>query len=188
MTIQTPTWVQGGTYPARLDRAFIEQTWGGVERVFDGLEVSQRAAGANASVDVSVGSCVIKGDDQANQGMYLVNITAPENVAMPAAPVSNQRFDIVSLKVNDPTAGGPAGDNAALVVTQGVAGPSPVIPAVPPTAVPLAVVTRTAGELIVSAADIADVRPLGAWPFTVSASAPTGDDRGIAGDLWLRCE
>lgn len=152
------------------------------------MEVTQRGAGANLSVDVSIGACVIRGDDQPNQGMYFARITAIENSPAPAAPGSDQRWDVVSLRINDPTAGGPAGNNATLVWTQGIAGPTPVPPSVPTSAIGLASVLRTAGEPSIIDDNITDIRPLGGGALfgRVSSAAPTTDDRGVAGDLWIR--
>ena len=107
MTIEAPIWLQNGTYPARLDRAFIERVMHGAERVFDGLTVSQDGAGS-FNVVVDVGAAAIIGDDTALQGMYFVRVTAAETVVCPSSPGAGTRTDSVILQVNDLQAGGGA--------------------------------------------------------------------------------
>jgi len=170
MAILTPLWLQNGTYPARYDRQLISAVFGGREIVLAGLAVSQNGGG-DVSVNVSIGSCVVQGDDQAAQGMYLVVVDAVYNLAMPAVPGADKRIDVISMRINDSQAGGPAGDTATLVVTQGVAAASPAVPATPTSALAIARVLRTAGDTAVLTAQLTDVRPLGAWPYTVSTAA-----------------
>lgn len=178
-----PIWLQNVDYSARYDRQLFSMLFGGVERVISGLVVSQHGAG-DLSVDVSIGSAVINGDDQANQGMYPVLLDAVENVVMPAAPGSNSRIDVVYLRINDPNAGGPAGDDAEFGVEQGVAALSPSVPATPTSAIALARVLRTAGEGSVLTAAITDVAPRAQFPFGYGTSAPSGV--GIPGHLFVQ--
>lgn len=161
MTLDTPTWLQNGTYSARLDRIFSDVLFTeGVMRPGAGqLLVTQRSAGANNSVDIAAGYACITGDDSADQGNYLVRNTATVNLAATAAPVANSRIDLVCLRINDPAAGGPAGDNAQFVYVAGTAAPSPVVPATPTSAIALARVLRTVGDTSVVTANITDVRP-----------------------------
>lgn len=175
MTIEVPIWLQNGTYPARLDRAFIERVMHGAERVFDGLEVGQDGAGS-FNVVVQPGAAAIVGDDTSLQGMYFVRVTASETIAVPASPGSGTRTDSVVLRVNDPQAGGGAGDNAVIEVVQGST--------IPSTAVLLATIARTDSEGAILSAAITDARPLGAYPYTVSTSGPPGN-LGVDGDLWV---
>jgi hypothetical protein len=67
------------------------------------LQVSQRAAGANMSVDVAAGQAYIK-DDHASVnagGYYAATFTAVENVVIPAAHATLPRIDRVVLRVYD---------------------------------------------------------------------------------------
>jgi len=176
MTKETPLWLQAGVYPARLDRYFIEEVMRRTPRVFRGLAVTQRAAGPNFTVDVSAGSCVVLGTTQANQGMYFCRSTAVENVAVPATPAA-PRTDSVIVHVNDPNAGGSAGDNWVISVISGTV--------LPTDSLLLATIARTTGEVSITNAAITDVRPLGEWAWTVSTAAPSG--RGVPGDLWVQC-
>lgn len=171
MTILTPNWMQAGTYPARLDRLLIQKAFGDREMVFNGLQVTQNGAGA-MNVNIAAGAMTIIGDDQTDQGMYLVFMDAASNAfTMPNPPGSNKRIDLVSMRINDPQAGGPAGSNATIVVTQGSVAASPVAPATPTSAVTIAQVLRTAGDGAVLTAMITDVAPRGIWPYTISTAA-----------------
>lgn len=172
MAILIPMWLQNGSYPARYDRIVIQKAFGDRELVLSGLTVAQHGAG-DLTVDVAIGAATVQGDDQTNQGMYVVFVDTVQNLAMPAAPGANKRIDLISLRVNDPQAGGPAGDNATLVVTQGSVSASPVAPATPTSAIPLVQVLRTAGDAAVLTAQFTDVAQRGVWPYTVStASVP----------------
>ena len=178
MTKEVPIWLQGGTYPARLDRYFVQEVMRGQNRVFRGLLVSQRAAGSNFTIDVSPGAFALLGTSQADQGMYFARSTAIENVAVPATPGA-PRTDTVVVHVNDPNALGAAGNNWTIEV---IAGGS----ALPTNSLALATIARTASEPSILAAAITDVRPLGEWAWTVSNVAP-GATRGVPGDLWVVC-
>jgi hypothetical protein len=61
--------------------------------------------------------------------------------------------------VNDPTAGGAAGDNAVFEVITGTVAVSAVAPAVPDTAIPLAEVLRLSTDTTIINARITDRRP-----------------------------
>jgi hypothetical protein len=160
MALETPIWLQGGTYSARLDRSLLDVifTEGVVDPGGSALLVAQRAIGANDSVDIAAGAAIITGDDEANQGKYYVRNTAVSNVVFSPAPGSDSRIDLLVLQVNDPTAGGSAGDNATFVVVEGSVAGSPVPPAVPDTAIPLAEVLRTATDTSITDAMITDRR------------------------------
>lgn len=163
-------WLQNGSYPARYDRQFIQHAFGSREMAFNGLQVSQNGAG-DVSVNIAIGAAVIQGDDQANQGMYLVVHDAISNVPMPAVPGSNKRIDEIALKVNDPQAGGSVGDNATWVVTQGTVAANPVAPTTPQSAIAVAHVLRTAGDAAILTAQITDLLARGNWPYEVSLAA-----------------
>lgn len=160
MALLTPTWLQNGTYTARLDRIFSDVllTEGVIRPGAGALLVTQRGAGANNSVDIAAGYAVITGDDTADQGNYLIRNDATVNLAATAAPVSNSRIDLVCVRINDPAAGGPPGDNATFVYVTGVAAVSPVPPATPTSAIVLARVLRTVGDTQVVNANITDQR------------------------------
>src|SRR5262245_33903456 len=147
MTVTTPDlplWMQNPPYSARADRQLIEAIWPNEGIVF-GLEVTQRAAGANLSVDVARGRGAILGEDQANQGNYLAGLPAVANVPIdPPAPPT--RIDVTSLAVRDPAAGGPAGNIGVVGKAKGnPSATNPMPSAIPPTAIELARVTVNPG-------------------------------------------
>jgi hypothetical protein len=164
MALETPIWLQGGTYSARLDRSLLDVIFseGVVDPGAGALLASQRAAGANDSVDVAAGAAIIAGDDEADQGKYYVRNTAVSNVVFTPAPGADSRIDLLVLQVNDPTAGGAAGDDATFEVIAGTPAGSPVAPAVPDTAIPIAQVLRTALDTSITDAMITDRRPISA--------------------------
>jgi hypothetical protein len=175
-------WLQAGEYPARLDRHFIEEIMRGQNRVFRGLVVSSRAGGANFSVDVSAGTAVILGNSENFQGAYFVRSTAVYNIGsdplnpLPPTPAAS-RLDTVIAVVNDPQAGGEAGDNWALRVIEGTT--------IPQNSIALATIARSSTEPSILPGAITDIAPRGEWAWTVGTSAPTG--RGIPGDLYIVC-
>lgn len=176
MAKETPKWLQAGSYSARLDRHVIQELFRGKNRVMRGLQVTARAAGANFSVDISAGSCVVIGTTQADQGGYVCRSTGVENVVASATPAA-ARTDSIYLVVNDPNAGGPAGDNFTFTWVDGGA-------AAPNDALLLATVARTPGESAILAAAITDKRPLGEWSWTVGTGAPTA--AAPEGDLYVQ--
>jgi len=159
--LETPIWLQGGTYSARQDRSLLDVifTEGVINPGGSALLVAERAIGANDTVDVAAGAAIITGDDEADQGKYYVRNTTTVNVAFTPAPGVDQRIDLLVLRVNDPTAGGEAGDNATFVVIEGTVAETAVPPAVPDTAIPLAEVLRLSTDTTIVDARITDRRP-----------------------------
>lgn len=159
---QPPVWVQGGTYPARIDRYVIDEfaTEGvlATNHASTSLKVTQRGAGVNNSCDVAAGAAIVTGDNISYQGKYLVANEVVVNVPFGAAPGAGTRIDGLYLIVNDPTSGGGAGDNAELLVVQGAGGATP--PVLPSTAIWLAYVLRTAGDTTITNSMITDMRTL----------------------------
>lgn len=123
--------------------------------------VTQRAAGANFSVDVAAGRAVIQGDDQANQGKYEIINTATVNKPISAAPGSNSRYTIVIAQLRDPDAGGAAGDDYIITTVDGSSAASPTVPATPASALLLAVIGPIAsGTASITTSLIADNRTI----------------------------
>lgn len=150
-----PLWMQQGVYPARVDRSLIDGLWS--EGIVTGLAVGPRGAGANLSVDVAAGYATVQGDDQSNQGKYLLRLTQTTN--MPTLPVptggGQKRKDLLVLVAQDPDAGGPVGSNGVLRWVQGTPTTgTPAVPAVPASAVPLANVQLTNASVTVVAGDV----------------------------------
>lgn len=177
MAHETPKWLQAGSYAARLDRHVIQELFRGKNRVLRGLQVTQRAAGANFSVDVSAGSAVVMGTTQADQGGYICRSTAVDNFTSVGATPASNRTDGLYLVVNDPNAGGPAGDNFTFVYVNGGS-------AAPADSLLLANIARAPGESAILAAAITDMRPLGEWSWTVGTVPPSG--LAPDGDLYVQ--
>lgn len=70
------------------------------------LRVTQRALGANMSVDVAAGRCAIFGDDISDQGSYVCTNTTPVNLTVPAPPASGSRIHRIVARVRDKLANG----------------------------------------------------------------------------------
>lgn len=169
---QPPIWLQNGTYSARLDRNLIDLffTEGILAPGAGDYEVGQTTPVSN-SVLIQPGRAIITGDDEADQGKYLCKSTGILTLALNAAPVANSRYDLVYLRVNDPTAGGPAGDNATVEFLEGTPALSPVLPTLPTSAVPLAQILRTVGDTFIDTAMITDLRtPSSGQTFTVRSN------------------
>lgn len=159
MTLFEPIWMQAGgadpdiDYSAVADRALLAGIWrseGVIRHGASGasaLKVSQRAAGANFSVDVAPGYAVIEGDDVSGQGLYMCWSDAIVNVTIPAPPVSGSRTHRIVAQVRDKLheASWSTYDWSPVLVED----TSGVTPAIPDSAIPLARVTVNAGDVSV---------------------------------------
>jgi hypothetical protein len=157
-----PIWQQNRKYSARLDRTFADVLFSeGVLDPGDGqFAVTQNSLGLDNSVDVAAGLAVIEGDDETNQGKYVVRLETAQNIVFGPAPTADARIDLLILRVNDSTAGSLASpvDVSRIEVVQGTVSSSPVAPALPDTAIPLAGVLRTLGDTNITNAMITDLR------------------------------
>lgn len=105
-----------------LPRAGVLSGWGGE------LAVSQRAAGANMSVDVAAGKAVVPAPTAGHGGWYVIN-DALLNLTIAAAHATLARTDLIIARVADPQYH-VGGDGAASVkVVTGTAGGG--VPSVP---------------------------------------------------------
>jgi hypothetical protein len=138
------------------------------------LDVSQRAAGANFSVDVATGFACITGDDVALQGKYIVQNTAVVNLVIPSPPVSGSHIHRVIAQVKDKLHNGSYSTYEwTLEVLPDVGSGTPALPA---SAITLALVTVASGASNVVDGNISDQR-LSAfmWPTRPHA---VGSDAG----------
>lgn len=124
------------------------------------LAVSQRAAGANLSVDVAAGVAWIKGDSSSTQPCYRCENDGTVNLAIAAADATNPRIDRVVAEVRDSVFSGVSNDWRLRVITGTPAG-SPSAPAIPDSAISLATVSVPALDTTISTGQITDTRPLG---------------------------
>lgn len=150
MTILRPLLMQASgadatfPYSAQQHRALVAAMLSeGVLTTAD-FVVSQRAAGANFTVDLSAGKAVIVGDSVANQGSYLVtNDAVVTGTVVPAAPASGTRTHRVVLQLRDRAHDGTVAvgvyDAAVLILEDTGTG----TPAQPASAITLGLITVT---------------------------------------------
>lgn len=117
MALDIPLWMENGSYTGTSDRELINLLFSTAGIVsFGDLLVAQRAAGANMSVDVAAGTCIIIGTDIVGQGKYACKSDAVTNVTIAAAPGSGQsRIDLIVAQVRDADAD--AGSNNDWIIT-----------------------------------------------------------------------
>jgi hypothetical protein len=185
MAEQTPLFVDtDGTYGAdELGLPFRDLMGEGV--VEDGdLAVSQHAAGANMQVDVAAGACWIKGDTDSNlQPTYRCYNDAVKSVTLDAADATNPRIDLIIAQVNDSAF---TGSQKGFVIDKvtGTPAATPAEPALPDTAIKLAVIDVAANASSIVTADITDTRPrasVGAGVARGGAAAGHFDTPGATG-------
>lgn len=123
----------------------------------DDLEVTERGAGANLSVDVAAGSAWVRGTDSATQPTYRCRNDATVNLAIAAADATDDRLDLVVAEVRDAAFSGVSTDWRLRVVTGTPAG-SPSAPATPDNALVLATVSVPATDTTIANAQITDNR------------------------------
>jgi len=160
-----PIFQQNNQYSARVTRQLIDDI--ATEGVVGAghFAVTQRAAGAAMSVEVSAGRAYITGDDQANQGRYLCVSETTEELLVAAADTTDPRIDLVVAEVRDPNAGGASGDDWQFRIIEGTPDVSPVAPAVPDSAIALAEIEVDANVTSILDADITDLRTFAENPL-----------------------
>ncbi len=142
------------------------------------LTVGPRAAGANMSVDVAAGRALVPGTSIANQGTYVVQSTAVENVPIATADATNPRIDLIVARVFDRQADGGTRYGWQPVAVAGTPASSPVPPPTPNSSLVLAHVRVPAGATSIVASNISDRRILSGtgdvpkWDFSGTGSTP----------------
>lgn len=155
-----PSFTQGGCTTAQADRQINSSlvcSQGIAPGVGGELQVTERAAGANMSVDVASGNAFIEGTESGWQGMYHVSADATENLVVAASDPTDARIDIVVATVRDSAYSG-ANDDWILQVITGTPSPAPVAPTVPDNSLLLATINIPAGSTTVDSGDITDER------------------------------
>lgn len=160
------------------------------------LITTQRAAGANLSVDVSAGACWVKGDDNAAaQPTYRCRNDATVNLLI-TPDGSNPRNVIIIAEVIDQGFAG-SGRLWQLRAVHGTPASSPVDPATPNNAIRLARVAVTAGDIDITNSQIIDLRTFasvggGSATGSVSGGVPAGAVLQYGGSSapagWLLCD
>ena len=190
MTFPLPLWMQAEVgdpdleYSGLYDRAawdMIFQTEGVIGQ--SSLIVSQRAAGANFSVDVSVGDSAIKGDTIDEQGTYLSRSATVVNVAVPGPPVSGTRTHRVVKQIRDNLFDSGGLYDWTIYTVEDTTGTGT---AEPDSAITLAFVEVTNGQTSVLNANITDARPFASGVSSGTPSVPTRADLPGTGVLGQR--
>lgn len=188
MALKTPLFLNiDGTYGAAdLGLPYKDVVSEGVVGAGD-LAVTQRAAGANMSVDIAAGKAWVQGDDDPElQPIYRAFNDATVNIALSAADASNPRVDRVVLRIHDSVFAGST-DGAAFEVIEG----APTAGAdltnlngaadVPNTALLLANVLVPGGASSITDADISDQRTTSQTGSGAAKAAPSS----IPGEMKL---
>lgn len=133
MALETPLHMQAGSYSGLADRTLEDTIFASAGVIASGdLKITQRAAGANMSVDAAIGVAVITGTDVSEQGKYLCRSTAVTNVPLATAPgAGNSRIDAIYARVRDSAAIGGSFDDWIIAAVTGAAASSPTPPAIP---------------------------------------------------------
>jgi len=174
MTVRSvPIFLQAGSHPAEETRLALGSLQGtstasfaggvgasdrahGVVNVSD-FAVTQRAAGANMSVDVAAGNAWIRGTQATAQGAYHVYNDGTVNLSVASSDATNPRIDLVIARVQDSFYSG-ATNSASVTVVTGTPAASPTDPTLPANALVLARVRVPATSTSVVTDRIADVR------------------------------
>lgn len=169
MTLKRPLFMQADVGDAEVEysaldtRALIDALVG-EEGVLSGGLLSQRAAGANFSIDVAAMVAVIAGDDVTDQGKYLCQSTAVENIATFSTgsplttPPSGTRVHRVVAQVKDKLHLGTwSGYEWAVEILADTGSGTPSTPA---SAISLGTVSITAGQTSITDSHIVNNAPL----------------------------
>jgi hypothetical protein len=171
MALETPLWIQSGSFSSLADRTLIDTAW--TAGVLDAqaaptvnpppgstdLKVAPNAT--VLAVDVAAGSAIIAGGDQTRQGKYVCRNNAVTTVAIAPRPATGlSRLDLVYAQVVDTSAGIGGTDGWYIQAATGVpSGSSPALPALPVSSIPLAQVNVAAGtNATFATTDITDLR------------------------------
>jgi hypothetical protein len=149
-----PLHIQAGSYTAENDRLLIDSIWT-VEGTIKAGDLLVTAAGG-MNVNVSAGTVVVEGDNSAVQGSYLCRADTSQGLTIATASGSNPRKDIIVAEVLD-NAYGIAGDLWQLRVIAGNPAASPAEPALPNTAVKLAVIDVPTSAVSIASGNITNV-------------------------------
>lgn len=162
MTAQQPPYVMADasiSHDAEQFRRMIASFAGdgsGVMLAAD-MAVTQRAAGANMSVDVAGGRAIVAGSEATYQGSYWVENRGVRNVTISAADGTNPRLDLIVARVRDDAYSGASNDWDLIAVT-GTPAASPAAPTAPANSTTLARVAVAALATTVVNANITDLR------------------------------
>jgi hypothetical protein len=170
MTLESPVWIQSGSFPSRMDRLLIDTliTAGVSDGRADPVSVLPASSALHVTpnattlaVDVAPGVGVINGTDQTNQGKYVCRSTAIQTVTInPRPPAGQSRLDLIYAQVVDTSAGISGTDGWTIAAVPGVpSGSAPQLPATPASSIRLGQVSVVSGAATTFAAsDVTDLR------------------------------
>lgn len=156
--INPPSWLQAGTYTARMDRQVIDGiiSTPGVTSATSFAIVPSIPAGM--SVSVLEGGAYVTGSELLGQGTYHVFNEDTFDITIPPSNSVNPRIDLIYIRIYDQEIFGT--NNMAVVEIQpGDPAISPVVPTLPASSIPLARVAVGAGVSSISIANITNLRP-----------------------------
>ena len=136
--------------------AVAQHAEGIIPTAFDSLKVVQKGT-PDMSVDVGAGACIIQGDENAFQGSYFCENDATVNLTVAAADPTDPRKDLVVAQIEDAFYSG-AINAWKLAVVTGTPDPSPSAPAIPTSAIQLALLDVSAADTSIVTGDITDSR------------------------------
>jgi H-type lectin domain len=160
--INPPGWLQNRTdHTAQTDRTLADTLTAGSAVVgINDFKVTQRAAGANMSVDVAGGLAFVEGTESATQGAYTVRSdSTPTNVAISASNPTLPRIDLIVARVQDAFYSGSTNSWSIQAVT-GTAASGPTAPAAPNNSLILAQISVGANVTTITNANITDKRTI----------------------------
>lgn len=121
------------------------------------LEVTEKSSGANMSVDVASGYCLVEITRNARTFKVWCENTATENLAISSNASGSTRYDIVCMKVDTTVDPDTQADNmCSLVIVEGTGGAG--VPATPSNHLKLAEVEVANGASSISDSEITDTR------------------------------
>lgn len=153
------------------------------------MAVTQRAAGANQSVDIAAGSCLVDPRAATHQGVYLARLAASFNtladggLTWTTSDPTNPRIDLLCVEVADQDFSG-SYTGFKFRVVDGTPNASAAHqldaqywPAIPTGLVPIAAVRRPATSTTITTAMISNLNPVGggraAGLYTTAAETTT---------------
>lgn len=182
--VDTPIQYTASTIRSLLDAMYTPGVFG------QALQVTQRGAGPNFSVDVQSGFAAVAGGDIANQGKYLVDTTGVVNLPTPGAPGSGTRIHRIIARVRDKQSSGTYTTyDWTLELLEDTGGGTP---ATPVSALSLGYVTVASGQASVTTANILDDRvqaaALAKWyadaRFTITSTGLPGPGNTVMASGW----
>lgn len=158
--INPPAWQEAGVYTAKMDRQVLSGIIGapGITSA-NAYRITQTTPSPTMNVVVEAGSAYVQGTDQVGQGIYHVFNEDSFVLNITASDTNNSRIDLIYIKIYDSEISGTQ-NMATIEILQGTPSSSPVSPALPTSALPLARVLVPANANAIVSGNITDIRPV----------------------------